>query len=117
MIVVGTLIIALQAVRIFMPQFTFPPYNSIATLALSVWLMFIVAKYSIGYKDKRCTRSADQIVKLAAEYNEAIKDIPDARRCDFLPPEVFAPKRFRFHKHVAATPQTGLPLLPSSAEL
>lgn len=116
MIVVGTLIIALQAIRIFIPQLTFPPYNSIATLALSVWLIFIVAKYAIGYKDKRCTRSADQIVKLAAEYNEAIKDIPDARRCDFLPPEVFRPKRFRFKERERVSAQqtpTLPPILPT----
>lgn len=117
MIAIGSLILIVETIRMFIPQMVFPPYNSMVTLALSIWFIVLVVKYSIGYKDKRCTRSADQIVKLAAEYNEAIKDIPDARRCDFLPPEVFAPKRFRFHKPIVATPQTGLPLLPSSAEL
>lgn len=98
MIVIGSLILLLQAIHILAHQFVFPPYNSLLMLGLSIWLIVLVVKYAIGYIDKNCTRSADQLIKLAAQYNEAVKDIPTARRCDFLPPELFQPRRFSFRK-------------------
>jgi hypothetical protein len=111
MIVMGSLILLLQAIHIFVPQLIIPPYNSLTTLALSIWFVVLVTKYSIRYIDKNYTRSADQIVKLAAEYNEAVKDIPNARRCDFLPPEMYERKRFEFRKRVDLTaPTTSLPI-------
>lgn len=117
MIIVGLLILVVEGIRMFVPQMVFPPYNSMVTLALSIWFIVLVVKYSIGYKDKHCTRSTEQIVKLAAKYNEAIKDIPNARHCDFLPPEVFEKKRFNFKKRVTESqPQLqppSLPILPS----
>jgi hypothetical protein len=99
MIVVGSLILLLQAIHIFAHQLVIPPYNSLLTLGLSIWLVVLVVRYAVGYIDKNCTRSADQLIKLAAEYNAAIKDVPAARHCDFLPPELFQPKRFSFQKH------------------
>lgn len=116
MMIVGSLILVLQAIYIFAHQYVVPPYNSLMTLGLSIWFIVLVIKYSIGYIDKNCTRSADQLIKLAAEYNAAIKDIPTARRCDFLPPELFKPKRFNFRKRSAdfAANVASLPLQPTA---
>lgn len=103
MIIIGSLILVLEVIHAFIHQLVFPPYNSILTLALSVWFVVLVVKYSIGYKDKHCTRSADKVIKIAAEYNEAIKDVPNARRCDFLPPEIYhQKKRFTTKKRTRA---------------
>lgn len=93
MIVIGSLIFVLEIIHMFVTQLVFPPYNAIVTLALSVWFIVLVVRYSLGYKDKICTRSADRIIKLAADYNEAIKDVPNARHCDFLPPEIYQQKK------------------------
>jgi hypothetical protein len=109
MIIVGLFIIMLQAIHIFIPHLTIPPYNSLVTLGLSIWLATLVVKYSIGYKDKKCTRSANEIIRLAAEYNEAIKDIPEARHCDFLPVELVQHKKFNF---TSKMPKISARLLP-----
>lgn len=106
MVTIGTLILLLQAIHLFVPHLTVPPYNSMATMGLSIWLVVLAVKYAIGYKDIKCSRSADEIIQLAADYNEAIKDIPNARHCDFLPPELVQHKRDDF----TAKAPAGLPI-------
>lgn len=104
MIIIGSLILLLQAIHLLIPHLTVPPYNSVATMGLSIWLVVLVVKYAIGYKDIKCSRSADEIIQLAADYNEAIKDIPNARHCDFLPPELVQHKKIDFAAKAPSLP-------------
>ena len=93
--IVVLLILLVLGIRILSPGLIAFPFENIMILGLAVWLTSLALKYYRAYKDKKCTRSADEIIRLAAEYNEVVKDIPTARHFNFLPPDLIEPEKPR----------------------
>ena len=102
--IVESLLLLLQAIHIFAPKLIDFPNSNLMTVGLGIWLVVLAVKYYFVYTNKKCSRSASEIMRLAVEYNEASKDIPDARHCDFLPPDVIQRKKNAFAARLARSP-------------
>lgn len=102
--IIESLILLLQALHIFMPQLVDFPNSNFITVGLGIWLVVLAVKYYLVYTNKKCARSASEIMRLAVEYNEASKDIPDARHFDFIPPDLIQRKKTAFVARLARSP-------------
>lgn len=109
--IIESLILLLQAIHIFMPTLVDFPNSNLITVAFGIWLVVLAAKYYLVYTNKTCARSASEIMRLAVEYNEASKDIPDARHFDFMPPDLIQRKKIPFVARLARAPIHSFPRL------